>query len=99
VNGLLVIATSASSQLAPHQEPASDVHRPWGTSVAVARSILVIIWQFLSHPGPRYHDLGADYHTSRIDTERRTRTQRPTTRSVRLHRHPHRRGLTNSNRT
>jgi transposase len=42
--------------------------------VAVARSILVIIWQLLSHPGLRYHDLGADYHTSRIDTERRTRT-------------------------
>jgi transposase len=41
--------------------------------VAVARSILMIIWQLLSHPGLRYHDLGADYHTSRIDTERRTR--------------------------
>ena len=37
------------------------------------RSILVIIWQLLSHPGLRYHDLGADYHTRRIDTERRTR--------------------------
>jgi transposase len=41
--------------------------------VAVARSILVIIWQLLSHPGLRYHDLGADFHTRRIDTERRTR--------------------------
>jgi transposase len=42
--------------------------------VAVARSILVIIWNLLSHPGLRYQDLGADYHTNRIDTERRTRT-------------------------
>lgn len=41
--------------------------------VAVARSILVIVWQLLSHPGARYHDLGADYYTTRIDTERRTR--------------------------
>lgn len=41
--------------------------------VAVARSILVILWQLLSHPGARYHDLGADYYTTRTDTERRTR--------------------------
>lgn len=41
--------------------------------VAVARSILVIIWQLLSDPTARYHDLGADYHTRLIDTERRTR--------------------------
>jgi transposase len=41
--------------------------------VAVARSILVIIWNLLSHPGLLYHDLGVDYHTNRIDTERRTR--------------------------
>ncbi len=27
-----------------------------------------------SRPGLRYQDLGADYHTNRIDTERRTRT-------------------------
>lgn len=37
--------------------------------VAVARSILVILWQLLSHPGARYHDLGADYYTTRTDTE------------------------------
>ena len=41
--------------------------------VAVARSILVIIWNLLSHPGLSYHDLGVDYHTNRIDTARRTR--------------------------
>jgi transposase len=41
--------------------------------VAVARSILVIIWHLLADPTTRYHDLGADYHTSRINTERKTR--------------------------
>ena len=41
--------------------------------VAVARSILVIVWNLLAHPGARYHDLGPDYHARRIDTERRVR--------------------------
>ena len=41
--------------------------------VAVARSILVIIWHMLNDPTARFHDLGPDYHTTRINTERRTR--------------------------
>ena len=41
--------------------------------VAVARSILVIIWHLLADPTARYHDLGADYYASRIDKERKTR--------------------------
>ncbi len=41
--------------------------------VAVARSILVVVWQLLSDPTARFHDLGADYHTRRINTERRMR--------------------------
>ena len=41
--------------------------------VAVARSILRIIWQLLTDPTARFRDLGADYHTTRINTERRTR--------------------------
>jgi transposase len=41
--------------------------------VAVARSILVIVWQLLSDPTARFHDLGSDYHTSRINIERRMR--------------------------
>ena len=41
--------------------------------VAVARSILVIIWHLLADPAARYHDLGAGYHTSRIDKDRKTR--------------------------
>jgi transposase len=41
--------------------------------VAVARSILVIVWHLLADPTARFHDLGADYHASRIDRDRRTR--------------------------
>ncbi len=41
--------------------------------VAVARSILVTIWHLLADPNARFHDLGADYYTSRIITERKLR--------------------------
>jgi transposase len=41
--------------------------------VAVARSILVIIWNLLSNPTARFRDLGADYHATRVNTERRIR--------------------------
>jgi transposase len=30
--------------------------------VAIARSILMIIWHLLTDPTARFHDLGADYH-------------------------------------
>jgi transposase len=42
--------------------------------VAIARSILVIVWHLLADPTVRFHDLGADYHTNRIDTDRKTRS-------------------------
>ncbi len=42
--------------------------------VAVARSILVIAWHLLSDRSARYHDLGADYYTTRIDKNRKTRS-------------------------
>jgi len=41
--------------------------------VAVARSILTIVWHLLSDPTARFHDLGPDYHTTRIDTTRKIR--------------------------
>jgi transposase len=41
--------------------------------VAVARSILVIVWHLLADPAARYHDLGPDFYASRIDKARRTR--------------------------
>ncbi len=41
--------------------------------VAVARSILVTVWHLLADPSARFHDLGADYYTGRIITERKLR--------------------------
>jgi transposase len=41
--------------------------------VAVARSILVIIWHLLANPAARFRDLGPDYHTNRLVVERRLR--------------------------
>ena len=41
--------------------------------VAVARAILVVIWHLLANPEARFRDLGPDYHTQRIHTERRLR--------------------------
>jgi transposase len=41
--------------------------------VAVARSILVIVWHLLADPAARYHDLGAGYWASRIDKAKKTR--------------------------
>jgi transposase len=42
--------------------------------VAVARSILVIIWNLLTDPAARYQDLGAGYHASHTDTSRKVRS-------------------------
>ena len=41
--------------------------------VAVARSILVIVWHLLNDPDAGYIDLGSDYYTSRLDPDRKTR--------------------------
>jgi transposase len=41
--------------------------------VAVARSILVIVWHLLADPTARFHDLGADFYTNRTNTDRKTR--------------------------
>ncbi len=41
--------------------------------VAVARSILVIIWHLLSDPASRFHDLGPDFHDNRLGPERTKR--------------------------
>jgi transposase len=39
--------------------------------VAVARSILVIIWHLLKDPSARFTDLGAGYYQARLDTDRK----------------------------
>ena len=41
--------------------------------VAVARSILVIVWHLLNDPDARYADLGSDYYTRQLDPSRKTR--------------------------
>ena len=42
--------------------------------VAIARTILVIVWHLLADRTARFHDLGHDYYTRRIDTDRKART-------------------------
>jgi transposase len=41
--------------------------------VAVARSILVVVWQLLSDPNARFIDLGSDFYDKRINKDRRAR--------------------------
>jgi transposase len=41
--------------------------------VAVARSILVIVWHLLTKRSAHYRDLGAGYYARRIDKDRKTR--------------------------
>jgi transposase len=41
--------------------------------VAVARSILVIVWHLLADPTARFADLGVDYHATRLDTDKKIR--------------------------
>jgi transposase len=40
--------------------------------VAIARSILTIVFALLADPTIRYHDLGSDFYTRHLDTRRRT---------------------------
>ncbi len=56
--------------------------------VAVARSILVIVWHLLTDPTIRFRDLGPDFHARRVTTDRKIRSLVPLTRSPRPHRHP-----------
>jgi transposase len=42
--------------------------------VAVARSILVIIWHLLADPAARYHDLGPDHYASRTSRDKKIRS-------------------------
>jgi transposase len=42
--------------------------------VAVARSILVIVWHLLSDPTTRFRDLGPDFHVRHVNTDRKIRS-------------------------
>ena len=49
-------------------------HRGKGKAlVAVARSILVIVWHILAHPTTKFVDLGTEHYTTRINTDRKIR--------------------------
>ena len=41
--------------------------------VAVARSILIIVWHLLADPTARYHDLGPGHYQQRTDKNRKAR--------------------------
>ena len=41
--------------------------------VAIARSILIIVWHLLKDPARRFRDLGADFYANRVHTNRRLR--------------------------
>jgi transposase len=41
--------------------------------VAVGNSVLTIIWHLLADPKARYHDLGADFYQTKVNTRRRER--------------------------
>ncbi len=42
--------------------------------VAVARSIMIIVWHLLSDPAARYRDLGPDWHARRTNRDKKIRT-------------------------
>jgi transposase len=42
--------------------------------VAIARSIMIIVWHLLADPAARYHDLGPDFLASRINRDKKIRT-------------------------
>src|SRR5262249_2097161 len=51
---------------------------------AVGNSVLAIIWHLRSDPDARYHDLGPDYHQSRINQPTPDRSPRHPTPPTRL---------------
>ena len=42
--------------------------------VAVARSIMIIVWHLLNDPAARYRDLGPDWHARRTNRDKKIRT-------------------------
>lgn len=41
--------------------------------VAIARSILVIVWHLLANPNARFKDLGSDFYATRVNSDRKVR--------------------------
>jgi hypothetical protein len=40
--------------------------------VAVARSLLIVVWHLINDPDARYAELGGDWHERNLDPERKT---------------------------
>ena len=57
--------------------------------VAVARSILVIIWHLLADPAARFTDLGAGYYQARTDKDRQDQEPHPADRGAAWPPHHH----------
>jgi len=68
-----VARTGAGFLGAPHRRIARR-RGPQKAIVATGNAILVIVYHLLSDPAAQFHDLGGDYFTTRIDTNRRARS-------------------------
>ena len=67
------LACSNGSFLAARYRRLARRRGPNKAAVAVAHSILVILWHLMADPHQRYIDLGADYYQRRRDPEREAR--------------------------
>ena len=61
---------------------------PGTATVAVGRSVLVIVWRLLSDPQARYHDLGADICGTASARNARTRTTSANSKDSAIQSHP-----------
>ena len=66
--------------------------------VAIARSILVIIWHLLADPEARFADLGPDYYASRTDKDKKIRNHIRQLQALGMDRHHHPSRLTHTAR-
>jgi transposase len=64
------VAASNDSFLAARYKRLARRRGPNKAAVAVAHSILTILWHLAADPTARYHDLGSDYYDRRRDPER-----------------------------
>jgi transposase len=67
------LSSSNRSFLAARYRRLTRRRGPNKAAVAVAHSILVILWHLMADPHQRYIDLGADYYQQRQDPEREAR--------------------------
>jgi transposase len=67
------LAMSNNSFLAARYRRIARRRGPNKAAVAVAHSILIIMWHLMADPTQRYHDLGNDYYDQRRDPQREAR--------------------------